>query len=481
MKKILFFSLILNSLHIYSQVGINTESPKATLDVVGKPTQPDVLDGIIIPRITGNQLSAKTYTTEQTGTILYVRNAASSLAGQVINVDAAGFYYFDGNKWMKTGNSSSGVNIYNSNGALTGNREANLNGYNLNFSGNGNVGIGGIDDLAKLNVKGFIQFAGNSDYGVGKIFDNDNGEKYGLTQITYFPSTGDGRSPGTRIYTSGRTSVPGHIAFGKYTSASDFTEWARFAKNTGYFGINTYNPVTTMDVTAYASDATKADGITAPRLTGNQLKAKDALYGTNQQGAIIYATAAANPTTTKTANVTKEGYYYFNGSVWVAFQAQSSTSSDATRFLGGTVYSRFGNKNNGTLDDSKIIGGGESVSYSVGGISHTSTKGGINSLKGNGYTISNPKNGIFDIQFDTPMSEIYGISVNIVDSYGYNSGNQGGAGNNTTVNPSEPGSRLFTNDNSQVSFISDSIIRIKTGDSNGGLSNRSFTFLVTGK
>lgn len=43
------------------------------------------------------------------------------------------------------------------------------------------------------------------------------------------------------------------------------------------------------------------------------------------------------------------------------------------------------------------------------------------------------------------------------------------------------GMRLTTNDNAQVAYISNSIIRIKTGDSSGGLGNRSFTFLVTGK
>nr|WP_297308927.1 hypothetical protein [uncultured Flavobacterium sp.] len=40
---------------------------------------------------------------------------------------------------------------------------------------------------------------------------------------------------------------------------------------------------------------------------------------------------------------------------------------------------------------------------------------------------------------------------------------------------------ITTNDNAQVSFISDHIIRIKTGDDPGNKSNRSFTFLVTGK
>ncbi|MDY3381498.1 hypothetical protein PG587_10080 [Riemerella anatipestifer] len=35
------------------KVGINTENPNATLDVVGVPTNTQSLDGIIAPRATG--------------------------------------------------------------------------------------------------------------------------------------------------------------------------------------------------------------------------------------------------------------------------------------------------------------------------------------------------------------------------------------------------------------------------------------------
>lgn len=133
-------------------------------------------------------------------------------------------------------------NIYNTNNTFTANRTATIpSGQWLNFDGPGNVGIGGVDPIAKLNVNGFIQFGPDSHYGVGKVFDNANGEKYGLTQSTYFPATGDARSSGTRIYASGKSGVQGHISFGKYTSATDYTEWGRFAQNTGNFGINTIN------------------------------------------------------------------------------------------------------------------------------------------------------------------------------------------------------------------------------------------------
>ncbi len=81
-------------------------------------------------------------------------------------------------------------------------------------------------------------------------------------------------------------------------------------------GINTATPKATLDVVAAPSDITKTDGLIAPRITGNELKTKDALYTAIQTGAIIYATAAASPVTSKTINVTAIGYYYFDGSIW---------------------------------------------------------------------------------------------------------------------------------------------------------------------
>lgn len=67
MKKLSHLLLALTVVSIQGQVGINTQTPEATLEVVGKPNDINHYDGIIPPRITGNQLVAKTYSSSKKG------------------------------------------------------------------------------------------------------------------------------------------------------------------------------------------------------------------------------------------------------------------------------------------------------------------------------------------------------------------------------------------------------------------------------
>ena len=133
-KKIITLSVLFSTLSVFSQVGIGTETPNATLDVVGKPTEAAELDGIIAPRLTGVELRSKTYTADQTGALVYVTVPDTAPAGQTEEVKKTGYYYFDGTKWIP----SDGYNIYTTNGSLTGSevtRTLNLNGKNMMFVG----------------------------------------------------------------------------------------------------------------------------------------------------------------------------------------------------------------------------------------------------------------------------------------------------------------------------------------------------------
>ena len=138
MEKKLLPVLILISTFTFAQtgnVGINTTTPNATLDVNGKPTDTSHFDGIIAPRLTGTELRAKTYTSDQLGALVYVTAADTAPSGQTINVTSAGYYNYDGSKWVSLTPTAS-TNIYNTDGSLTGNRIVTQNSNTLSFTSN---------------------------------------------------------------------------------------------------------------------------------------------------------------------------------------------------------------------------------------------------------------------------------------------------------------------------------------------------------
>ncbi|MDQ1162917.1 hypothetical protein QE422_003285 [Chryseobacterium sp. SORGH_AS 447] len=107
-------------------------------------------------------------------------------------------------------------------------------------------------------------------------------------------------------------------------------------------GINNQSPKATLDITAKTTDGSKPEGIIAPRLTGDQIKAADGQYGSDQKGAVVYATAAVSSSSTKTANITAEGYYFFDGSVWqkVGSGADTSIYKGSGSLSGNTVVAQ---------------------------------------------------------------------------------------------------------------------------------------------
>ena len=116
-----------------AQVGVNTTAPASSLDVVGEPAIAASADGIIAPRITGDQLRTKTaYGADQEGALVYVTAADSAPAGQTINVTAPGYYYFDGTLWELV----LVDNLYIADGTLAGNRSVTQNSFDLNFDAN---------------------------------------------------------------------------------------------------------------------------------------------------------------------------------------------------------------------------------------------------------------------------------------------------------------------------------------------------------
>lgn len=101
MQKIIYSFFLFFAIILHAQVGINTETPETTLEIVGKPNDINHYDGLLLPKITGDQLSKKTYNNAKTGAMVFVSSPATNLTGQVMHVVEAGFYFFNGNHWVQ--------------------------------------------------------------------------------------------------------------------------------------------------------------------------------------------------------------------------------------------------------------------------------------------------------------------------------------------------------------------------------------------
>ncbi|WP_336686210.1 hypothetical protein [Chryseobacterium bernardetii] len=101
-------------------------------------------------------------------------------------------------------------------------------------------------------------------------------------------------------------------------------------------GINTSTPAATLDVVASTTDTSRPDALLVPRMSRAQLLAKDAAYADGnataasaQNGALVFVNLVDGTATTKTANVTATGFYYYDGTngnnVWRPLGGGSAT------------------------------------------------------------------------------------------------------------------------------------------------------------
>lgn len=106
--KLLSFLFLTSS--VFSQVGINTNSPKTTFDVSAKRSSSGIITdnsqnyGIQLPTVTRLELTqnSATYGVNQKGAMIYVNDiSGGDMLGQRVNVTTIGYYYFDGTVWKK--------------------------------------------------------------------------------------------------------------------------------------------------------------------------------------------------------------------------------------------------------------------------------------------------------------------------------------------------------------------------------------------
>lgn len=100
MKKSLILLGLLSIGYTYAQVGVNISTPNATMDIKARKSDGTTKEGLLIPRLSKEAI-AKMVSPEKS-TLVYVNNISySGSEGQISDVDAEGFYYYNGSKWAK--------------------------------------------------------------------------------------------------------------------------------------------------------------------------------------------------------------------------------------------------------------------------------------------------------------------------------------------------------------------------------------------
>ncbi|AZA54795.1 hypothetical protein [Chryseobacterium sp. G0201] len=145
-KNIIIVSTILISGFAFSQVGMNTPDPKATLDITAKNATgtSTSTEGILIPRV--DRQRAQSMQNIEVPTLIYVNSVSTgSQTGNAINIDKVGYYYYKDSAWIKLNQDPEiNTNIYNSDGTLSENRTVTQGNKSLKF-------IGSIENLFSVD------------------------------------------------------------------------------------------------------------------------------------------------------------------------------------------------------------------------------------------------------------------------------------------------------------------------------------------
>lgn len=98
MKKNYFLALFFATAFCSAQVGINTTTPKATLDVALKSNYiSGEKAGVAIPNLTGDQIVAMNKTDLKAGTLVYATQVSTDA---LVSIDASTFWWYNGVKWI---------------------------------------------------------------------------------------------------------------------------------------------------------------------------------------------------------------------------------------------------------------------------------------------------------------------------------------------------------------------------------------------
>lgn len=349
-KNLIILSAFLSTGIVFSQVGINTPDPKATMDITAKApkgvtTSPE---GLLVPRV--DRERAQSMVGIQVSTLIYVDDVTTGTqTNTAINIDTTGYYYFDGRFWVKLNsfqNSIDSINMYNSDGSLSANRTVTQDDKTLAFTAtrvnafsvdgntfsvdaaNNRVGLRTSAPSATLDI-------------VGTTFGIKNSAGTGSWDNLWFNVDSYGPSINASGAENGMTFNVGRNVAGTYGDSNQVLATVATMRPEGNMGIGTTtpNPNAILDLTSTNR------GFLPPRLTTAQRNA----LTTRPAGLMIY-------------NVTTNCMDFWNSAAWV------STCAVAAPVQGTiTTLNCAGATNTGTLSRGLIASGVSSVIPYTGG------------------------------------------------------------------------------------------------------------------
>ena len=163
MNKTVLLACILLTQFLFSQVGINTDIPRSTFEVLAKTTDGSRPEGFIAPKLTGDQIKSgdAQYTADQKGALIYATSAVAAPSAKTANITAEGYYFFDGAIWQKI--NTPDISIYSDNGTLATNRTVAMTDKTLSFTSTATTGTSHFQvDGTTLNID-----AVNNNVGLG--------------------------------------------------------------------------------------------------------------------------------------------------------------------------------------------------------------------------------------------------------------------------------------------------------------------------
>lgn len=269
-----------------AQVGVNTPDPKSTLDITAKsPTgNSKTPEGLLVPRV--DRQRAQSMTGIETSTMIYVDDISTGTqTGTAINIDAIGYYYFNGKTWIMTD-----ANIYKNNGTLAGNRVVTQNANTLSFTGNAvdafsvdgstlsvdaannRVGIGTktpasvlavVNPTAGNTIDAFSAGINNCGIPCGQqtarniTLFNANGTNSMFAGIDFIPATNVNGISGASIKGIDRDVANGYAGFQFYTRNASGYAPRMTIKSSGNIGVGTQAPTTLFHVESTTNGAVK--------------------------------------------------------------------------------------------------------------------------------------------------------------------------------------------------------------------------------